>query len=268
MQSLGLSKKRIIAVFSLNSIAYLWILVFAINVWAIGDKNTVALWHFDEKKGEVVADTSENQIEGRQVSCEWVDGKFNSSALQFNKAGSHVEIPHNDVLDLQVFTIEFWTKYIKPPVEHSSFMSNRGWILGNKMTGFTIRDHDGNLYLEILTRGQFQTDGGLIDDDWLFIAVTYDDSHQAKLYIDGELKKEQAIAGEIIYIGESLWIGAEPNGGYAHGKSGDIIIDEVRISNIVRTQEEIQSVMEEGYREKAIEAGGKLPVQWGQIKYR
>ena len=273
MQSLGLFQKRIIA-FSLSGIAYLWLLVFATaiitlasNVWAIGDKNTVALWHFDEKKGEVVADTSENHLEGIQVSCEWVDGKFNSSALQFNKAGSHVEIPYNDALALQVFTIEFWTKYIKPPAEHSSFMSNRGWIVGDKMTGWTIRDHDGNLYLEILTKGQFQTDGALLNSgDWLFLTITYDGS-SAKLYINAELKKETQIPGKIIYAGESLWIGAEPSGGYAFGNSGDIIIDEVRISNIVRTENEIQAAMEEGYGDEAVEAVGKLPVQWGRIKY-
>jgi len=185
----------------------------------------------------------------------------------FYKAGSHVEIPHNDALDLQVFTIEFWTKYIKPPAEHSSFMSNRGWIVGNKMTGWTIRDHEGNVYLEILTKGQFQTDGGLLNSgDWLFIIVTYDGS-SAKLYINSELKKETQIPGKIIYAGESLWIGAEPSGGYAFGKSGDIIIDEVRISNIVRTPKEIQSAMAEGYGDKAVEAVGKLPVQWGRIKY-
>ena len=263
MQYSILSKKQ--TLFFLNGIICCFLL-YSMNVSALRDKNTVALWHFDEGKGEMVADTSENHLDGRQVSCEWVEGKFNDSALQFNKPGSHVEIPHNEALDLQVFTIEFWTKYIRPPVEHSSFMSNRGWILGNKMTGWTIRDHDGNLYLEILTRGQFQTNGGLAAGDWTFNAITYDDSHQAKLYVDGELKKEQQIAGDILYIGEALWIGAEPSGGYAHGKSGDVIIDEVRISNISRTQKEIQSVMEEGYEPKAVSPASKLATTWSAIK--
>ncbi len=256
-----------ITVLSLISIVCLWLLAFSPSwLWAKGEENTVALWHFNEDKGDVVDDASENHLEGKQVSCEWVEGKFNSSALRFNKAGSHVEILHNEVLDLQTFTIEFWTKYIKPPTEHSSFMSNRGWIVGNKMSGWTIRDHDGNLYLEILTKGQFQTDGGLTDGDWLFIAITYDDAHKAKLYIDGELKKELGIPGEIIYVGESLWIGAEPSGGYAHGATGDIIIDEVRISNIARTQKEIQSVMEKGYGEAAVSPSDKLAQTWGSIK--
>ena len=268
MQFGGLSKKRIAAVFFLNSIACLWLLTFAVNVWAVGDKNTVALWHFNEGKGEVVADASENHLDGEQASCEWVEGKFDGSALQFNQAGSHVEIPYNELLDQQVFTIEFWTKYIKPPAEHSSFMSNRGWLVGNKLTGWTIRDHDGNLYIEILTKGQFQTDGGLAAGDWLFIAITYDDAHKAKLYINGELKKEFEIPVDILYIGESLWIGAEPGGGYAHGETGDIIIDEVRISSIARTQQEIQSVMEVGYEKKAVSPSLKLTTTWATIKSR
>jgi len=262
---LGRKELRSITISGLIGIVCLWLLAFSpSHLWAI--ENTLALWHFDEGKGDIVADASENNLEGEQVSCEWEKGKFNGSALRFNQAGSHVEIPHNEALDLQVFTIEFWTKYNKPPAENSSFMSNRGWIVGNKMTGWTIRDHGRSLYLEILTKGQFNSGGGLGSGDWQFIAITYDDAHQAKLYIDGELKKEQQIPGDIIYIGEALWIGAEPNGGYAHGKSGDIMIDEVRISNIARTQAEIQTAMAEGYGIQAVSPLLKLAATWGSIK--
>jgi len=254
-----------ITILSLIGIACLEFLAFSpSHLWGI--KNTVALWHFDEGKGDVATDASENNLEGKQVSCKWKKGKFNGSALQFDQAGSHVEIPHNEALDLQVFTIEFWTKYNKPPTKNSSFMSNRGWIVGDKMTGWTIRDHGRSLYLEILTKGQFNSGGGLGSDDWQFITITYDDAHQAKLYIDGELKKEQQIPGEILYIGEALWIGAEPNGGYAHGETGDILIDEVRISNIARTQAEIQAVMEEGYEKQDVSPYLKLAATWGSIK--
>lgn len=263
--SLRRKELRSITIAGLIGIVCLGILAFSPSyLWAL--KNTVALWHFDEGKGDVVADASENNLEGRQISCEWEKGKFNGSALRFNRAGSHVEIAYNEAFDLQVFTIEFWTKYNEPPAENSSFMSNRGWIVGNKMTGWTIRDHGRSLYLEILTKGQFNSGGGLGSGDWQFITITYDEAHQAKLYIDGELKKEQQIPGEILYMGEALWIGAEPSGGYAHGETGDILIDEVRISNIARTQTEIQAVMAEGYEKKAVFPVLKLAATWGGIK--
>jgi hypothetical protein len=232
------------------------------------DQNTVGLWHFNEGKGDVVADASGAELEGKQTSCEWMKGKFDN-ALQFNKAGSHVEIPYNKALDLQEFSLEFWVKYNKPPTENVAFMSNRGWMVGDKMTGFTLRDHSGSLYLEILTRGSTSTSGGLRIEGWQFISVTYDKTRTVRLYMDGELKKEQLIAGDILYKGASLWIGAEPSGGYAFGNTGDIAIDEVRVSNVARKQEDMKAIMEKGYDSgMAVTNKQKLSATWGEIKYR
>jgi hypothetical protein len=232
------------------------------------DQNTVGLWHFNENKDNVVADASGAGLDGKQVSCEWVKGKFDA-ALQFNKAGSHVEIPYNKALDLQEFSLEFWVKYNKPPTENVAFMSNRGWLVGDKMTGYTLRDHGGSLYIEILTRGSTSTAGGLRIEGWQFISVTYDKTRTVRLYMDGELKKEQLIAGDILYKGESFWIGAEPSGGYAFGNTGDIAIDEVRVSNIARKQEDMKLVMEKGYDSgMAVTDNQKLSTTWGEIKHR
>jgi len=149
------------------------LLVFS-PIWAQENENVVGLWGFNEDGGEVVADSSGNGMEGTQTNCEWTAGKFDSSALRFNQANSHVAIPYNETMDLQEFTIEFWVLYETPPAEHVAFMSNRGWEVGDKMTGFTLRDHDGNLYLEILAKGSTQTAGGIRVEDWQFVTVTYD----------------------------------------------------------------------------------------------
>lgn len=167
---------------------------------------------------------------------------------------------------MQEFSIEFWVKYDAPPAENVAFMSNRGWLVGDKMTGFTMRDHGGSLYLEILTRGNVTTAGGLRSKDWQFIAVTYDKNRKVSMYLDGELKKEQVIAGELIYKGASLWIGAEPGSGYAFGKTGNIIIDEVRISRSTRSQDEILLAKEKGFGGLAVLPSGKLPTFWGKLK--
>ena len=45
------------------------------------------------------------------------------------------------------------------------------------------------------------------------------------------------------------------------------IIDEVRLSNVARTQEEIMELMNEGLKTLlAVDAGGKLTTTWGRIK--
>lgn len=243
------------------------LLTFSLSkVWADVDEHTVGLWQFNEDKGDIISDSSGNGLEGKQVDCEWVDGKFESSALQFNKPSSHVEIPYNPLLDLQEFSIEFWVKYETPPAENVSFMSNRGWIVGDKMTGFTLRDHGGSLYIEILTRGSTTTPGGIRVEDWQFIAVTYDKDRKICMYLDGELKREQVIAGEILYKGEGLWIGAEPGSGYAFGKTGDIHIDEVRFSSIARNPDEIMISKEKGFGGLAVSPATKVSTLWGKIK--
>jgi hypothetical protein len=111
-----------------------------------------------------------------------------------------------------------------------------------------------------------QTAGGLRGEEWQFITVTYDENRMAGLYMDGELKREQQIAGEILYNGAALWIGAEPGGGYSFGGTGDITIDEVRISNVARSQEEIKLAMEKGYGQLAVYPSLKLSTTWGALK--
>lgn len=252
--------------YSLILIMMFSILFLSNLTWAIVDEHTMGLWQFNEDGGDAVADSSGNGLDGKQVGCEWVDGKFDSSALQFNKPSSHVEIPYNQSLDLQEFSIEFWVKYKTPPAENVAFMSNRGWLVGDKMTGFTLRDHGGSLYIEILTRGSFTSPGGLGVEDWQFIAVTYDKTRKISMYLDGELKKEQQIQGEILYKGEGLWIGAEPGSGYAFGKTGDITIDEVRFSNVARSQDEIMVSKEKGFGGLAVSPATKVSTLWGKIK--
>lgn len=235
-------------------------------IWAQDLENVVGLWTFNEDAGEIIADSSANGLEAKQIGCEWTDGKFETSALRFNQANSHVEIPYNEVMDLQEFTIEFWVLYETPPTENVAFMSNRGWEVGDKLTGFTMRDHAGSLYLEILTRGSAQTAGGIRIEDWQFIAVTCDKDRKISFYLDGELNREQQLAGEILYKGAELWIGAEPGNNYTFGATGDIIIDEVRISNVARTQQEIKIAMETAYGQLAVSPSLKLASTWGAIK--
>ena len=229
------------------------------SAWA-QDEHTVGLWHFDEGDGEDVMDVSENQLHGIQVGCEWEKGRF-GAALRIAQAGSHVAIPHSEVLDLQVFSVEFWTRYTDPPVSPSAFMSNRGWIVGDKMTGFTLRDETG-LMLEVLTRGKVNGDK-IEADDWLYIAMTYDAGGNVRFYMNGELRTEKPAQGELIYKDESLWIGAEPSGGYGFADNGaDILMDEIRISDVLRTDQEVLTVFEEGYGGLAVSPRSKLAVTW------
>ena len=87
---------------------------------------------------------------------------------------------------------------------------------------------------------------------WHHVAGTYDSSSgEAKLYMDGEL------GGTIIPNNNPLWI--------CRGQAPflDGIVDEVRISSIARSQEEIKKSMG-GLSE--VRPSGKLAVIWGRVK--
>ena len=99
-------------------------------------------------------------------------------------------------------------------------------------------------------------------DKWVHIAGTYDaESGDGKLYIDGEIDNESDIGGDIVPNDDMLWLG---RGGtpYLDGS-----MDEVRISNIARSQKEIQQLMKIGIEGVlAVTPKDKLATTWGELK--
>ena len=99
---------------------------------------------------------------------------------------------------------------------------------------------------------------------WVHIAGTYDAaSGEGKLYFDGEIDNEGDIGGKIITNNVVLWLGS------GAGPFLDGYIDEVRISNIARTQKEIQDLMNlliNGVL--SITPKDKLATTWGRMKTR
>ena len=101
------------------------------------------------------------------------------------------------------------------------------------------------------------------EGEWTHLAVTYDgDAGEVKLYINGEVDFEGAQAGDLTPRGmDPIYIGRFNAG---DPETPDGMIDEVRISNVARTQVEIQEAMV-GLAAR-VEASGKLTSTWGGIK--
>ena len=97
---------------------------------------------------------------------------------------------------------------------------------------------------------------------WTHIAGTYDaKSGEAKIYIDGVLDGEGKIGGEIVPNNDVLWLGRGA-GPFLEGR-----MDEVRISNTARTQQEIQELMNKGIEGVlAVKPQDKLTITWGKLK--
>lgn len=97
---------------------------------------------------------------------------------------------------------------------------------------------------------------------WTHIAGPYDaKSGEAKIYIDGALDGEGKIGGEIVPNNDVLWLGRGA-GPFLEGR-----MDEVRISNTARTQQEIQELMNKGIEGVlAVKPQDKLTITWGKLK--
>ena len=63
----------------------------------IDPESITGMWLFDEGKGGVATDASENGNDGEIHGAKWVDGKF-GKALEFDGASNWVEVPHSNTV--------------------------------------------------------------------------------------------------------------------------------------------------------------------------
>lgn len=229
------------------------------------DPDTVAAWTFDEAQGDTVMDVSGNGHDG-----ELLDGAIRSKdgviggALEFDGVEAHVEIPHDDGLNLEAFTIEAWVNV--------TVGANQAIMQKQGAGGSSERNYILNIRPEGFLRGSFSSGGAQFSFDgptilesgrWYHIAATYD-GEVGKIYVDGELDAETQI--DLL---------PEPNDapitlGKAGGTGGARLLglmDEVRLSNVARTQGEIGELMNKGLAHVLpVNPKGKLAVSWGYVK--
>ena len=207
---------------------------------------------FDEGKGEVLEDSSGNGNDGQIEDCEWIDGKF-GSALDFNGQDSFVRVPDSDTIDLgDQITIEVWLK-------------SRGG------TRITILSKNPEYHMDIENDIQFwvRTWGGnngggapVPVNEWVHLAFTWDQKEKhMKTYVNGDEVQSQAYADTSVATESDLTIGQwEGSGMFFDG-----IIDELRISNTIRTEAEIEESFK-GLAATSVKPGDKLATTWGIIK--
>ena len=90
-------------------------LIPQIHVFSAPDINSnsiVAIWLFDEGKGDTILDSSGNKHDGKIIGdVKWTDGKY-KKALEFKGiATTRVEVPHDPSLTLMEWTITAWANY-------------------------------------------------------------------------------------------------------------------------------------------------------------
>lgn len=229
------------------------------------DQHTVLLYTFNEGDGDTVKDISGYNNDGKLMGTKWDDGKIKGGlAFGGNGARDFIEILDSDSLDLEDgLTVEMWI--------YLNSASTAGGTGATKESAYKVGPrNDKRVLLRMTTTTKAWGSAVVIGNKdlplrkWVHTAATYDaDSGEGKVYIDGEIDNEGDIGGKIITNNDVLWLGR------GAGPFLDGYMDEVRISNIARTQKEIQDLMNIGiYGVLSITPKDKLTTTWSQVKSR
>ena len=227
------------------------------------DEHTVLLYTFETGAGKTVKDLSGNKNDGELMGPKWGEGNPGGGLVFEGNGPRHfVETPDSDSLDLaEGLTVEMWL-YLEA-------WSTAGGTGATKELAYKVGPRsDKKVLIRMTTDAKAWGAAALAGKTdmplkkWTHIAGTYDaKSSEAKIYIDGVLDAEGKIGGEIVPNTEVLWLGRGA-GPFLEGR-----MDEVRISNIARSHQEVQELMNKGIEGVlAIKPQNKLTTTWGKLK--
>lgn len=227
-------------------------------------KNAVAIWLFDEDKGDVVQDYSEKGNDGKIIGAKWVKGKF-GQALEFDGADDYVDCGSDKSLNpTTAITVVAWVKSTSQP--YSAY-----WSVVSKYNAYILGPPDPKTQMcFIIHDGAWQYGSCYTPKDvtaWHHFAGTYDQKAKEKnLYVNGVLEDTTSPSGTISPDTGPLHLGHREGValGQDHYKG---LIDEVAIFDVVLSKDEINDIMKTGFnRIFAVSPSGKLATVWSDIK--
>ena len=227
------------------------------------DEHTVALYTFESGAGKTIKDLSGNKNDGELMGPKWGEGKP-GGGLVFGGNGPRdfVEIPDSESLDVvEGLTVEMWI-YLEA-------WSTAGGTGATKEKAYKVGPRSNKKALIRMTTDKVAWAPAIVEGKtdvplrkWVHIAGTYDGkSGEGKVYIDGVLDGAGNIGGNITPNDDVLWLGRGA-GPFLEGR-----MDEVRISNIARSEAEIKELMNKGIEGVlAVKPEDKLATTWGELK--
>ena len=126
------SASLVLVCFSLFGVGVLFVSTTSAEI----DPDTVAgMWLFDEGKGEVATDASENGLDGEfNGKPKWVSGKF-GEALEFDGKSAYVQIPAHEN-PTEAITVSAWAK------SPDDAWNQHGWMV-EKRDAYIIHPNQG-----------------------------------------------------------------------------------------------------------------------------
>ena len=238
----------------------------------IDPDTVVGVWLFDEGKGNVATDASENGLDAEfKGKPKWVEGKF-GGALEFDGKSAYVQIPEHDNPN-DAITVSAWAK---SPTET---WNQPGWIV-EKRPAYIIHPNNGtkNVAWPVCNGGCWNKPGGWNDgnvgtDDiteWHMYTTTFDsDTGEWYIYIDAEEASALDLAKNPIDADSGpVNIGFDDCcGGTRFGLGA---VDEVVILSVALEQEDIEKMYKNGlYAEVlAVEPADKMTTTWADVKVK
>lgn len=209
-------------------------------------------YKFDETQGTTAYNDTHNLLDGTIIGAARVPGKI-GNALSFGNSGAHVLIDEPSLMPTadtifsfptNKITIEAWIK-LDGLIPGSVYQ-----IIGSQYYGlrsFRLQLSSGQVELQLVSTSSNNSWATVITgnqvlsiNNWNHIAVTYDGS-EAKTYVNGQLDNTQNIIYPITRNYNRLLIGAADNSTFGYENELPGAIDELRIWNTIRTQQEIDA---------------------------
>ena len=250
---------------------------------AFEDKDVVAMWLFDDIKGNVVRDTNpvgKKLNNGKIFGAKWAEGHVKSGlgfpGNQKPNKGVYVEVPSSDALNVEgdQITVQAW---VKPMEIHkrdtclNSVAQKWGDVSARRQYQLALCGKGGGqAWFYVSTDGaswpRVEGQTPIKNEKWTHISGTYDGKF-IKIYVNGVLDAEVKQTGDLhtsdIYV---------RIGGYGLDKEyknnrfyyGDI--DEVMIAKKALTPGEIKETMDGLRLFFAVHPASKITTTWGRIK--
>jgi hypothetical protein len=230
----------------------------------VDPNSIVGLWLLDEGSGDVVNDISGNGNDGTVVDANWVDG-VSGTALEFDGA-SHVEIPASETTDDYVdgFTYLLWVQPTGAPPNDNTRVIERDWH--NPTIQIGPADFYGSIEINGDQASSHVRGGTWSMNEWSFVALTWDGS-TLSLYVDEEMVNDIGLGAPDFTKANNegaIWL-AQWKGGAGWDFTG--VIDEVGVFNAALSQDDINSIRENGLDSLAsVSSAGKMAMTWGYVK--
>ncbi|MBI5019586.1 LamG domain-containing protein [Candidatus Gottesmanbacteria bacterium] len=201
------------------------------------DANTVGLWHMEETggTGAYIKDASSNTRDGTPTGTTLVNG-ISGKARNFNGTSDYIRVPAGagTSLDLDVnpVTMEAWIKL--DTTTNNQMIIARG-DYGTEGYGLRFNNTTGKLNLGSHGGSNFDSITPINTGQWYHVAGVINNT-TSYLYINGKLDQTGTV--NIVASNLDFYIGADYDVA-AQIYFFDGTIDEVRISNVARSAEEI-----------------------------